>query len=105
MPDLAKILNLQIGVAEEEKVKFFILQDTWPIFKLFQIFGFFPIKKVTDENGNISLQPTGIWRSIVIQSILLLVFSLPWIGKLMSGSFVTLWKRKQDSRPARSKAI
>ena len=81
MPDLAKMLNLQIGVAEEEKVKFFIVQDTWPIFKLFQIFGFFPIKKVIDENGNISLQPTKIWKSVMIQSVCWLVLLLPLIGK------------------------
>ena len=76
------MLDSQIVVAEEEKVKFFILQDFWPAFKLFQIFGLFPITKVSDENGNISLQPTKIWKSVMIQSIWWLVLFLPWIGKL-----------------------
>ena len=73
--------NSQIIVPEEEKEKFFILQDFWPAFRLFQIFGFFPIKKVIDENGNISLQPTKIWKSVMIQSVCWLVLLLPLIGK------------------------
>ena len=81
MPDLVKMLNSQIEVFEEERAKFFILQDTWSAFKLFQIFGFFPIKKVIDENGNISLQPTKIWKSVMIQSVCWLVLLLPFIGK------------------------
>ena len=72
--------NSQLIVAEEERVKFFILQDFWPAFKLFQICGFFPITKVIDDNGNISLQPTTIWKSVIIISIWLLVLSVPWIG-------------------------
>ena len=72
--------NSQLIVAEEERVKFFILQDFWPAFKLFQICGFFPITKVIDENGNISLQPTKMWKSAMIQSIWLLVLFLPMIG-------------------------
>ena len=80
LTDLVKMSNSQIVVAEEEKVNFFILQDFWPAFKLFQICGFFPITKVIDDNGNISLQPTTIWKSVMIISIWLLVLSVPWIG-------------------------
>ena len=74
------MLNSQIGVAEEEKVKFFILQGVWPAFKVFQMCGFFPIEKVIDDNGNISLKPTKMWKSAMIQSIWLLVLFSPWIG-------------------------
>ena len=81
------MLDSQIVEAAEEKVKFFILQDFWPAFKVFQSFGFFPITKVIDENGNISLQPTKIWKSVLIQSIWMLVLFLPYIGKLKSRSF------------------
>ena len=81
MPDLVKMLNSQVVVAEEERVKFFILQDFWPAFKLFQFFGFFPITKVVDDNGNINLQPTKIWKSVIILSIWLLVLFIPLIGK------------------------
>ena len=80
LPDLVKMLNSQIVVAEEEKVKFFILQDFWPAFKLFQICGFFPITKLIDDNGNISLQPTKLWISVMKQLISLLVLGLPLIG-------------------------
>ena len=80
MADLIKMLNSEIGVAEEEKVKFFILQDVWPAFKVFQMCGFFPIAKVIDDNGNISLKPKKIWKSAMIQSIWLLVLFSPWIG-------------------------
>ena len=81
------MLDSQIVEAAEEKVKFFILQDFWPAFKVFQIFGFFPITKVIDENGNISLQPTKIWKSVMIQSIWWLVLILTSIGKLKSRPF------------------
>ena len=69
---------------EEEGVqpKFFILQDFWPAFKLFQVCGTFPLKEVIDEDGNIQLQPTTISKSVMILSIWLLALSLPWIGKL-----------------------
>ena len=76
------MLNSQIAVAEEEEVKFFILQDFWPAFKLFQVYGFFPIRKAIDDNGNPSLQPTKTWKSVMIQSIWFLGLFLPWIGKL-----------------------
>ena len=80
LPDLVKMLNSQIVVVIEEKVNFFILQDTWPVFKLLKIFGFFPINKVCPRNGNISLQPTKLWKSVMIQSIWLIVLFLPMIG-------------------------
>ena len=83
MPDLVKMLNSQLVVAEEKRVKFFILQDFWPAFQLFQFCGFFPIKKVIDDNANISLQPTKIWKSVIILSTWLLVLFLPQIGKLL----------------------
>ena len=73
-------------VAEEERLKFFILQDFWPAFRLFQICGFFPTTKVIDDNGNISLQPTKIWKSVLIQSIWLVVLFLPLVGELQKKS-------------------
>ena len=66
---------------EEEEVKYFILQDFWPAFKLFEICGTFPIIKVTDENQNIELQPKKTWKSAMILSIWWLVLSLLLIGK------------------------
>ena len=69
-------------VAEEERLKFFILQDFWPTFRLFQICGFFPVTKVIDDNGNFSLQPTKIWKSVMLQLIWMLLLLLPLIGKL-----------------------
>ena len=73
-------LESLIAVAEEERLTFFILQDFWPDFRLFQIFGFFPITKLIDDNGNISLQPTKLWISVMKQSIWLLVLGLPLTG-------------------------
>ena len=75
-------LESLIAVAEEERLKFFILQDFWPAFRLFQICGFFPITKVIDDNGNFSLQPTKIWKSVMLQLIWMLLLLLPLIGKL-----------------------
>ena len=35
------------------KSNFFILQDFWPVFKVFQILGIFPCQKETNEKGTI----------------------------------------------------
>ena len=56
---------------------FFILQNFWPLFKFFQILGFFPCKKFTDEAGVIQLRPMKIWMSIICLSTWLVVFYLP----------------------------
>ena len=102
LPDLVKMLNSQIVVVIEEKVNFFILQDTWPVFKLLKIFGFFPINKVCPRNGNISLQPTRLWKSVMIQSIWLVVLFIPMIGNnnqlilahyLKLGSWNNKWQK------------
>ena len=47
---------------------FFILQNFWPLFKFFQILGFFSCKKFTNEAGVIQLRPMKIWMSIICLS-------------------------------------
>ena len=44
---------------------FFILQDFWPVFNFFQILGFFPCKKETDEKGAIHLKPIRWWIPVI----------------------------------------
>ena len=44
---------------------FFILQNFWPLFKFFQILGFFPCKKVMDEKGVMELKPIRWWISVI----------------------------------------
>ena len=41
--------------SEHTTSRFFIFQDVWLLLKIMQIFGLFPYKKITDENGVIHL--------------------------------------------------
>ena len=52
-------------VQESPKNDFFILQDFWPVFNVFQIFGLFPCKKETNEKGTIQLKPIRWWISVI----------------------------------------
>ena len=63
-----------------EPKQFFILQDFWPLLKLYQIMGVFPCKKVTDENGCINLTPMKTWMVIMLWLIWSLIFAAPYIG-------------------------
>ena len=63
--------------------QFFILQDFWPLLKLYQIMGVFPCKKVTDENGCINLTPMKTWMVILLWLIWSLIFAAPYIGIMM----------------------
>ena len=60
--------------------QFFILQDFWPLLKLYQIMGVFPCKKITDENGCINLTPMKTWMVIMLWLIWSLIFAAPYIG-------------------------
>ena len=62
---------------ESPKNYFFILQDFWPVFKVFQILGLFPCKKETNENGTIQLKPIRWWIPVVKFLGLLLLMYLP----------------------------
>ena len=50
---------------ETPKNNFFILQDFWPVFKVFQILGLFPCQKETNEKGTIQLKSIGWWISVI----------------------------------------
>ena len=63
--------------------QFFILQDFWPLLKLYQIMGVFPCKKVTDENGCINLTPMKTWMVVLLWLIWSLIFAAPPIGIMM----------------------
>ena len=63
--------------------QFFILQDFWPLLKLYQIMGVFPCKKVTDENGCINLKPMKTWMVVLLFLIWTLIFAAPYIGIMM----------------------
>ena len=65
---------------KSEKEESFILQDFWPVLKIYQFFGLFPCKKVTDENGIVRLQPMKLWISIIAAFIWFLMAALPLIG-------------------------
>ena len=60
--------------------QFFILQDFWPLLKLFQIMGIFPCKKVTDENGCINLKPMKTWMLVLLFTAQYLILQGPTIG-------------------------
>ena len=62
------------------KGEFFILQDFWPVLKIFQYLGLFPCQKITDENGAIQLQPMKLWKSIMAAFIWFLIILLPISG-------------------------
>ena len=67
-------MKKKISPLNESRTGFFILQNFWPVFKLFQILGVFPCKKVTDENGVIQLQPMKKWMSIIFFSTWWVIF-------------------------------
>ena len=58
----------------------FILQDFWPVLKIFQYLGLFPCKKVTNENGTVRLQPVKLWISIMAAFIWFLIVTVLPIG-------------------------
>ena len=60
--------------------KLFVLQNFWPILKVFQILGLFPCKKVIEENGSIQLKPIKFWISISLLSTWALILSLPSVS-------------------------
>ena len=63
--------------------QFFILQDFWPLLKLYQIMGVFPCKKVTDENGCINLKPMKTWMVVLLFLLWTLIFAAPYMGIMM----------------------
>ena len=65
------------GSIEEARPEIFILKDFWPILKTFQILGFFPLKKIVNDNGTIHLQPMKISLTLIILSIWWLVTHAP----------------------------
>ena len=64
-----------------EKEESFILQDFWPVLKIFQYLSLFPCKKVTDENGTIQLQPIKLWKAVMAVIIWFLITAVPLAGK------------------------
>ena len=66
-----------------EPKQFFILQDVWPLLKVYQIMGVFPCKKVTNENGCINLTPMKTWMVVLLFLIWTLIFAAPYIGIMM----------------------
>ena len=63
-----------------EKEESFILQDFWPVLKIYQYLGLFPCKKVTHENGTVQLQPMKLWKAILAELIKILIVTLPILG-------------------------
>ena len=63
--------------------QFFILQDFWPLLKLCQITGIFPCKKVTDENGFITLKPMKTWMLVLLFALQWLIIQGPPIGTIV----------------------
>ena len=63
-----------------EKEETFILQDFWPVLKIYQYLGLFPCKKVIGENGTIDLQPMKLWKAIIIAFMWLLITMVPIAG-------------------------
>ena len=66
-----------IETIDKTSSEFFILQDYWILFKLFQIMGIFPWKKGTNENGTIQLRPMKLCLSILLLSILCVILLVP----------------------------
>ena len=62
------------------KEEAFMLQDFWPVLKIYQSVGLFPCKKVIDENGTVQLQPMKLWKAILAELIKILILSLPILG-------------------------
>ena len=69
--------TLNQSPAKEES---FILQDFWPVLKIFQYGGLFPCKKVTNENSTVQLQPMKLWISITAAFIWFLIATIPQTG-------------------------
>ena len=59
------------------KSEIFILQDFWPMLKIFQFFGLFPWKKTINENGTVHLQPIKIQFTLVILTSWCLIVHSP----------------------------
>ena len=72
---------------EPEKEESFILQDFWPVLKIFQYLGLFPCKKVIDENGTGQLQPMKFWISVMAAFIWFLIATIPQAGTVHRGAF------------------
>ena len=95
---------------ESPKNDFFILQDFWPVFKVFQILGLFPCKKETNENGTIQLKPIRWWIPVVkiLGLSLLMYLPLGLLGgylysssKEVSAYFIDLEKKLHSKNSAR----
>ena len=65
---------------KSEKEESFILKDFWPVLKIYQYFGLFPCKKITDETGTIQLQPTKLWKAVMAVIIWFLITAVPFAG-------------------------
>ena len=79
---------------ESPKNDFFILQDFWPVFKVFQIFGLFLCKKETNEKGTIQLKPIRWWISVIKIVGLAIILILPKL--LLLGHLITSNKEVSD---------
>ena len=62
------------------KEETFVLQDFWPVLKIFQYGGLFPCKKVTNENSTVQLQPMKLWISMTAAFIWFLIATIPQTG-------------------------
>ena len=69
------------------KEETFVLQDFWPVLKIYQYVGLFPCKKVTNENGTVQLQPMKLWISIMAAFIWFLIAVIPQAGTVHRGAF------------------
>ena len=76
----------------------FILQDFWPVFKVFQILGIFPCQKETNEKGTIQLKPIRCW--IPVRKILGLVILLILPHQLLKGHLRSSSKEFTDHENA-----
>ena len=70
----------------------FLFEDIWPFLKLGQLVGTFPYKKITDEDGTVTLQPMN--RCIALIRILLI-----WLLLLLSCILTTFWILHQEDLP------
>ena len=96
---------------ESTKNDFFILQDFWPIFKVFQILGLLPCKRETNEKGAIQLKPIKWWIPVLKILGLVILLNLPkllLLGHLISSNkevsdyFKCFWARLFSKNTARA---
>ena len=70
----------------------FLFEDIWPYLKLGQVVGTFPYKKITDEDGNVTLQPMNKCIALIRIWLIMLLFLISWIG-------MTFWILHKEDLP------